>query len=138
MLDNPCSEPALCVPLSAATELVGPSYRVIAGFVSHLCYSMGYISLAILGYLVRDWRWLEITITLPVLSFVILYWLVYLYKTLVYLQIFTASQSNCIKCQFISRYFTGQSICTKYWFIFRYYYYQLVSLLIRKTKQNTY
>jgi len=65
---------AYLVAFILSTELVGPSYRVIAGFVSHLCYSMGYISLAILGYLVRDWRWLEITITLPVLSFVILYW----------------------------------------------------------------
>ncbi|CAL1533640.1 unnamed protein product [Lymnaea stagnalis] len=64
---------AFLVAYTLATELVGPKYRVVAGFVSQGFYSIGFMSLAGIAYFIREWRYLEIAITLPVILFS-LYW----------------------------------------------------------------
>ena len=56
------------------TELVGPSYRLFAGFLVQSFYSIGYMTLAGLAYALRDWRYIELAITLPVILFVPYIW----------------------------------------------------------------
>ncbi|KAL5010530.1 hypothetical protein ScPMuIL_012835 [Solemya velum] len=53
------------VAYTMCTELVGPNYRLLAGFLSQSFYSVGYMSLAGIAYGVRDWRDLELVITIP-------------------------------------------------------------------------
>ena len=70
-----CIGPDHLVSVSmAATELVGPKYRVVAGFVIQSFYSVGYMSLAGIAYFIRDWRYLEVAITAPALLFVLYWW----------------------------------------------------------------
>ena len=56
------------------TELVGPSYRLFAGFLVQSFYSIGYMTLAGVAYALRDWRYIELAITLPVILFVPYIW----------------------------------------------------------------
>ena len=58
----------------SATELVGPKYRVVIGFVNHIFYSFGYMSLAAIAYFVQEWRYLEAAITAPCICFVVYWW----------------------------------------------------------------
>ncbi|XP_063403882.1 organic cation transporter protein-like [Mytilus trossulus] len=57
------------------TELVGPSYRMFAGFVIHAFYAIGYMTLAGLAYGIGNWRYIELVITIPVVLFVPYIWL---------------------------------------------------------------
>ncbi|CAH1778274.1 unnamed protein product [Owenia fusiformis] len=57
------------------SELVGPSYRKIAGFGIQYFYSIGYMILAGLAYLIRDWRHLMLTISIPGVVFCSYYWI---------------------------------------------------------------
>nr|XP_054774649.1 organic cation transporter protein-like [Lytechinus pictus] len=51
-----------------ANEIVGPSKRNWAGNVIWLFYSLGYMGLALLAYLIRNWRYLQLTVSvIPVL-----------------------------------------------------------------------
>jgi hypothetical protein len=74
------------------TELVGPSYRLYAGFLVQSAYSIGFMTLAIIAYLIRDWKYIELAITLPVVfPFVPYYFLTFrtlLFSNLSYLIIF--------------------------------------------------
>ncbi|KAK7107420.1 organic cation transporter protein-like [Littorina saxatilis] len=65
---------AFLVSFTLSTELVGPKYRVIAGFVIQSFYSVGFMSLAGIAYFIRDWRYLEIAITAPAVLFVVYWW----------------------------------------------------------------
>lgn len=56
------------------TELVGPSYRVLAGFLIQGFYSIGYMALSGVAYLIYDWRYIEVAITLPVVLFAAYLW----------------------------------------------------------------
>ena len=51
-------------------ELVGPSYRMIAGIALELFWACGAIVLALLAYLIRDWRYLNLAVSLPALLFI--------------------------------------------------------------------
>ncbi|XP_063403879.1 organic cation transporter protein-like isoform X2 [Mytilus trossulus] len=63
------------VTFTLGTELVGPSYRLVAGFLVQSFYSIGYMTLSVLAYGIRDWRYIELAITLPVVLFVPYIWL---------------------------------------------------------------
>ncbi|KAH9489646.1 hypothetical protein Btru_045564 [Bulinus truncatus] len=65
---------AFLVAYTLATELVGPKYRVVAGFVNQCFYSIGFMTLAGIAYLIRDWRYLEMAITFPVVLFSLYWW----------------------------------------------------------------
>ena len=56
------------------TELVGPSYRVLAGFLIQGFYSIGYMALSGVAYLIYDWRYIEVAITVPVVLFAAYLW----------------------------------------------------------------
>ncbi|XP_061176496.1 organic cation transporter protein-like [Saccostrea echinata] len=57
------------VAFTMCTELVGPSYRVLAGFLVQGFYSIGYMALSGIAYLIYDWRYIELAITVPVVLF---------------------------------------------------------------------
>ncbi|XP_076444570.1 organic cation transporter protein-like [Babylonia areolata] len=65
---------AFLVSYTLSTELVGPKYRVVAGFVIQSFYSVGFMTLAGIAYFIRNWRYLEIAITAPALLFVVYWW----------------------------------------------------------------
>lgn len=65
------SNETTCFP---GTELVGPSYRVLAGFLIQGFYSIGYMALSGVAYLIYDWRYIEVAITVPVVLFAAYLW----------------------------------------------------------------
>ncbi|EDW80822.1 uncharacterized protein Dwil_GK11735 [Drosophila willistoni] len=59
-----------------ALEMVGPSYRLFAGTVMQMFFSIGFMLIPLFAYFIHDWRWLQIALTLPGLVFLCYYWLV--------------------------------------------------------------
>ncbi|XP_055954393.1 organic cation transporter protein [Patella vulgata] len=62
------------VAFTLSTELVGPKYRLFVGIMNQMFYSVGYMTLSGMAYLLRDWRYLELAITLPVVLFATYWW----------------------------------------------------------------
>ncbi|KAM7361200.1 organic cation transporter protein-like [Cochliomyia hominivorax] len=59
-----------------AMEMVGPSYRLFAGVACQLFFSMGFMLTAGFAYFIREWRWLQIALTLPGLLFMCYHWII--------------------------------------------------------------
>ncbi|XP_043236316.1 organic cation transporter protein-like [Amphibalanus amphitrite] len=57
-------------------ELVGEQWRALLGITYCLPVSCGFITMGGMAYLVRDWRLLQLALSLPGLLFVSFYWLV--------------------------------------------------------------
>ncbi|XP_064411384.1 solute carrier family 22 member 7-like [Latimeria chalumnae] len=62
------------VCLGLCMEWVDVKHRTFAGALSTLFWSLGCISLALLAYLIRDWRQLLLVATSPCVIGIILYW----------------------------------------------------------------
>lgn len=54
-------------------ELVGPSKRLFAGTLILVVYVFGELLLVFFAYFIRDWRWLQLTLGIPMVS-VLCYW----------------------------------------------------------------
>lgn len=60
--------------LVAGMELVGPSKRKVASVISGIFFSLGQIFLGCLAYFIRDYRYLQLAISLPALIFMCYWW----------------------------------------------------------------
>lgn len=56
------------------TEWTGPKHRMLAGVITDYFFGFGYILLAGVAYLIRDWRKLQLAISAPGLVFVFYIW----------------------------------------------------------------
>lgn len=61
------------VPL-LVTEIVGVKYRRTVGILYQMFFSVGLLILPLLAYFITDWRWLQVTFTVPYVLFVCYYW----------------------------------------------------------------
>lgn len=59
-----------------AMEMVGPTYRLLAGVVIMMFFSVGYVLTALFAYFITDWRLLQISLTLPGILFMCYYWII--------------------------------------------------------------
>ncbi|XP_077977305.1 organic cation transporter protein-like [Glandiceps talaboti] len=59
-----------------ATEVVGPSYRKVAGMVYHFGFGIGYMLLALYAYFVRYWWKLQLLMTIPLVAIYSLWWVI--------------------------------------------------------------
>lgn len=59
---------------SAAMELVGPKRRMFAGVAFQLFFTAGFLVTAGAAYFIRDWRFLQIALTLPGIIFFTYWW----------------------------------------------------------------
>lgn len=69
--------PTNCLPwpsLGLELEWLDMEHRIVAGVLSSMFWSGGVMLLALLGYLIRDWRWLLLTVTLPFALGIISMW----------------------------------------------------------------
>lgn len=60
----------------SALEMVGPQKRLVAGVGCQLFFTSGYIMTAGFAYYIRDWRYLQIALTVPSIAFLLYYWFV--------------------------------------------------------------
>lgn len=60
--------------LPTVTEFVGLSYRRTVGIFYQVAFTVGLLVLTGVAYLIPNWRWLQFTVTLPNLCFLLYYW----------------------------------------------------------------
>ena len=60
-----------------ATEMVGVRERNMANGLLQSGYGIGIASQALLGYLLREWRYFNLLITLPNIFFIFYWWYVH-------------------------------------------------------------
>lgn len=54
--------------------MVGPQKRMFAGVAVQFFFTTGYIMTAGFAYLIRDWRWLQIGVSVPGILFLTYWW----------------------------------------------------------------
>jgi MFS transporter, OCT family, solute carrier family 22 (organic cation transporter), member 4/5 len=55
-------------------EAVGQKYRVICGFVYQAMFSLGSALVGLIAFFVRDWRILQLVISLPMFTLTLFHW----------------------------------------------------------------
>lgn len=58
-------EEGVCVCVFSDVEWVSIESRKLVGVIDSLSWTFGYMMLPVMAYGVRDWRWLTVTVTLP-------------------------------------------------------------------------
>ncbi|XP_077193005.1 solute carrier family 22 member 7-like isoform X2 [Paroedura picta] len=62
------------ISLILAVEWTSIKHRTFCGTISGISWSIGYMILALLAYLIRSWRWLLLAVTSPCLLSIIIWW----------------------------------------------------------------
>lgn len=55
-------------------ELVGPRQRLLSTSIAGIFFAVGEIILGGLAYCIRDYRYLQLAISLPAIIFIVYYW----------------------------------------------------------------
>ncbi|KAK3931402.1 Organic cation transporter protein [Frankliniella fusca] len=76
MLVGATSSGVFLVAYVIALEMVGSKKRLVAGVVCQMFFSVGYMLTALLAYLIRDWRHLQLALTMPGVAFMCYWWLI--------------------------------------------------------------
>ena len=58
----------------AAMEVVGPSRRMFTGMGVYFFWCLGQLYLCFLAYFIRNWRYLEIAVSVPGIILLALWW----------------------------------------------------------------
>uniref|UniRef100_A0A8D2J8G0 Major facilitator superfamily (MFS) profile domain-containing protein n=1 Tax=Varanus komodoensis TaxID=61221 RepID=A0A8D2J8G0_VARKO len=61
--------------VSLCMEWIPTKYRAIVGTINGYCYTIGQFILAGAAYAISDWRWLQLTVSLPFFVFFLYSWL---------------------------------------------------------------
>ncbi|KAK9884735.1 hypothetical protein WA026_007580 [Henosepilachna vigintioctopunctata] len=56
-------------------ELIGTKWRTTIGILYQIPFDLGHLSLALFGFLIRDWKYLQVAISAPSLFLVAYYWI---------------------------------------------------------------
>lgn len=59
---------------SLIVEWIPTRVRTLMGTITGYCYTVGQLILAIVAYLIRDWRWLTLAVSLPYYVFFLISW----------------------------------------------------------------
>ncbi|XP_062981452.1 solute carrier family 22 member 7-like [Elgaria multicarinata webbii] len=62
------------ISLILAVEWTDIKHRTFCGTISGISWSVGYMLLALVAYLIRSWRWLLLAVTSPCLLSIIVWW----------------------------------------------------------------
>lgn len=57
-------------------ELVGIRYREIISVMFHIPFNLGHLTLPLFAYFIRDWKYLQLALSLPSIVLISYYWLV--------------------------------------------------------------
>lgn len=76
MLVGAATSGVFLVAYVIALEMVGPKKRMFAGVACQLFFTTGYIMIAGFAYWIRDWRWLQIAISVPGALFFSYWWFI--------------------------------------------------------------
>lgn len=55
-------------------EAVGKKYRIAVGFIYQMIFTVGSALLGLVAYYVREWKTLQLIVSVPMFAFVGLYW----------------------------------------------------------------
>lgn len=55
-------------------EVVGPELRSIYGIAVQFGWCLGFVSLPAIAWLLRDWFWIQIALTIPCLILLAIWW----------------------------------------------------------------
>lgn len=57
--------------------MCGPKYRIVGGIVIQYSFAIGYLILGGLAYAIRQWKYIQIAISIPSFIFLIYVWSVH-------------------------------------------------------------
>ncbi|KAL4232991.1 hypothetical protein ACF0H5_007677 [Mactra antiquata] len=57
-------------------EMVGPTKRLWTGMLQQVFFAIGVCYLALMGYLARDWMWINLACALPCILYISYYWII--------------------------------------------------------------
>uniref|UniRef100_A0A8D2L8U1 Major facilitator superfamily (MFS) profile domain-containing protein n=1 Tax=Varanus komodoensis TaxID=61221 RepID=A0A8D2L8U1_VARKO len=87
------------ISMILAVEWTDIKHRTFCGTVSSLSWSVGYMLLALVAYLIRSWRWLVLAVTSPcLLGIAVCWWLPESARWLLMRKEVKAAQSSLCRC----------------------------------------